>query len=112
MSQQQTQAGRTPWRRPPRFVDAEELAKPGPEQLAAIAPGSAVKVAVEARGAQPAEAFWLEVAAVDGERIVGTVDNHLSAAGNRLSPPFHFGEVLQVERRHVLQVLPPAEDAV
>lgn len=85
---------------PCSFVDVQEMHRkspetfdaPSPARLAAIGPGSFVKVSCEN------ERFWVQVTSVSDAKICGRVDNAVGMPGLRL------GSMVCFEKRHVYDV--------
>lgn len=68
---------------------------PDPLQLQQIVAGYLVKVS------NLSERFWVLVTSVDGQRIRGTIDNHLAPGGPTL------GDAIELELRHVYEFKAP-----
>ena len=87
-----------------RWSDAQAMAwqypdtfqAPTKKMLDKIRSGDAVMVS-----ANDQERFWLLVEKVEGDEIVGTVNNHL------VMVPLRFGERVTVEKRNVYNVSKP-----
>lgn len=85
------------------FTDAQAMSRlhpqtfdvPAPEILAAIRPGSLVKVCAEP------ERFWVEVLAVEGDGIMGRVSNDLVHTARH---GLRDGDNVTFEKRHIYYV--------
>lgn len=85
------------------FTDAQAMSRlhpqtfdvPAPEILAAIRPGTFVKVCAEP------ERFWVEVVAVEGDGIMGRVSNDLVHTARH---GLRDGDNVTFEKRHIYYV--------
>lgn len=85
------------------FTDAQAMSRlhpqtfdvPAPEILAAIRPGTFVKVCAEP------ERFWVEVVAVEGDGIMGRVSNDLVHTARH---GLRDGDSVTFEKRHIFGV--------
>jgi FKBP-type peptidyl-prolyl cis-trans isomerase 2 len=93
-----------------RLADAQALAARNPETFEApsldllrlhLEPGMQVKICDES------ERFWVTVDEVEGERVVGTIDNELQGgAGHGLT----LGDRVEFELRHIYDLQFPESD--
>ena len=85
------------------FVDAQEMSRihpktfeaPTADELALIRTGSIVKVCV------PPERFWVIVKEVNGGKIVGEVNNYLTATDEH---GLSNEDIIEFEPRHVYSI--------
>ena len=70
----------------------DEFWAPSKDELDKIIPGSIVKVC------DHFERFWVLITAVDGETLVGTVDNALTGTG------LEYGDTINIEKKHIYQI--------
>lgn len=86
------------------FNDAQELQKiypatfeaPSVEELAAVRPGSLVKIC-----ADDVERFWVVVTEVAGDKVQGTVDNDLLHSSVH---QLKSDDIVSFELRHIYQI--------
>ena len=101
-----------------KFASAVERAQLAPDtfetpvgdDLVGLAPGDFVKVCIEeVDGVRHGERFWVEVTAIDGGTIQGTVANHLDRVPLKHGAPIEFGKgnVFQVAGKEAPAAPPP-----
>ena len=78
-----------------------EFVLPNPDRLALIREGWVVKV--ESNG----ERFWVHVLFMQGNSILGRVDNELIHPTNRVRWP--YGGAIELSHRHILDAQGPAD---
>ena len=86
------------------FLDAQQSHKdhpdtfwaPSQELLDSLGEGNWVKIC------DNQERFWVAVQKVDGEKIIGRVDNDLVHEHS-----FKCDDIIEFEKRHVMQVITP-----
>lgn len=84
------------------FVDAQEMAKKHPDTFGCPSQNelSAIKVGYNVKVSYNNERFWVLVKKINGDEVVGQVDNDLV-----LEQPFSCGNLIRFEKRHVYDIL-------
>jgi len=85
-----------------KFIDAQQMHKDNPdtfwapnqEELDALRPGQYVKIC------ENRERFWVELEEVDGEKLVGRIDNDLV-----MEHSFKYNDIIKFEKKNVMGII-------